>query len=136
MEGQPPPAEPLRLAPLKLVLRRSSDVFAVGAPAVADALRFIAQHTGSCLSVTAVAGAVSVGRRTLERQFRRHLGRSVAEEVARLRVERAKRIIVDGQTPLKRISREAGFSSSRQMWRVFRRLEGCSPQAYRYAQRL
>ncbi|QEL20779.1 substrate-binding domain-containing protein [Limnoglobus roseus] len=45
MTGQPPPSEPLRLAPRGLVVRESTDFFAVNDAVVAAALAYIAGHS-------------------------------------------------------------------------------------------
>jgi hypothetical protein len=66
-----------------------------------------------------------------ERRFRAVLGRSIADEIARLRIERAKRLLAESNTSIKRLAAEAGFSDARQMCDSFKRIEGTTPIAYR-----
>lgn len=131
MDGSPPPAEPIYLEPVELLPRQSTDALAVDDPLVAEALRFIAEHSDERIRVGDVAAGILVERRTLERRFRASLGRSIAREIARLRVERLKRRLVESDTPMKHLARESGFHDSTQMCTVFRRIEGISPGAYR-----
>ena len=73
--------------------------------------------------------------RTLERRFREVLGHSPAQEIARLRVERAKRLLVETKTPIKRLASKAGFHDARRMYEIFLRVEGIPPSAYRRQRR-
>jgi len=135
MRGGKPPARPVRVPPAELVVRRSTSVFAVDDPVVARALRFVAEHSHEPIRVADVAAAAHATRRTLERRFRRHLDRSVAGEITRMRVERARRLLVEVDAPIKVLAEESGFSDARRMCAVFRRLEGISPGAYRRQRR-
>jgi len=132
MGGAAPPREPIYLPPAGLIPRRSSDSLAVEDELVAAALRFISEHSHEPIRVGHVAEGLNVARRTLERRFSKRLGRSVAGEITRLRVERAKRKLVETKASIKSIAREFGFADSLQMAVVFRRLEGVTPSVYRH----
>ena len=131
MSGARPPSEPLWISPVEVAMRRSSDVFAVADPAVAAALRFMAEHCHQCLNVDIVAAKTGVGRRTLERRFRSTLGRSINQELNRLRVERMKRFLIETDDPIKSLVSDAGFGSAEQMRLVFRDMTGYSPGSFR-----
>lgn len=135
MDGSPPPAEPVYLEPVELLPRQSTDALAVDDPTVAEALRFIAEHSHERIRVDDVAAGILVERRTLERRFRESLDHSVAREIARLRVERLKRRLVESDTPIKHLARESGFHDTTQMCAAFRRIEGISPSACRRSRR-
>jgi LacI family transcriptional regulator len=131
MGGAAAPTEPIYLPSAELIPRRSTDSLAVEDQMVASALRFISEHSHEPIQVGHVAEGLHAPRRTLERRFSASLGRSVASEIARLRVERAKRKLVETKASIKSIAREFGFSNSLQMAVVFNRLEGMSPSVYR-----
>ena len=87
MQGEVLPIEP-RYTPVKeLVVRRSSDLFAVSDSKVEQALRHMSNHSSDRLSVPLIAQTVGVGRQSLERRFNRHLGRTINDELIRLRVQ-------------------------------------------------
>lgn len=115
----------------ELVLRQSTDSFAVNDDIVSDALRFISENSHQSIRVTTIASAIATTRRTLERRFRTHLDRTVAEEVERFRIERVKRQLVESDQLVKEIAAAAGFSDPKQMYKVFLKREGMSPTAYR-----
>lgn len=132
MDGEQAPDEPEWVPPRALIPRQSTDSFAAADPVVARALRFIAEHGHEGkMEVNDVARAVGVTRRTLERKFSDTVGRSIAGEIARLRIERAKRRLVETDEPLKTIARDCGFRTADHFYKVFARLEGIPPREYR-----
>ena len=136
MEGQQPPSEPLRLPPHGLVVRESTDFFAVDNPVVAAALAFIAAHSHRSIGPTEVARAVGTETRTLQNYFRQAIQRPIATEIRRVRLERAKRELVQSKRSLDTIAREVGFGSIQRLYEVFRREVGLSPGAYRAQRQL
>ena len=131
MSGRKVSTEPELVAPAELVPRQSTDVFAADDPLVARALRFIAENSHMRIQVKHVATAVATTRRTLERRFRASLGRAIADEITRLRLERAKRRMVETDAPLKDVARDAGFRTADHFYKVFARVEGMPPTQYR-----
>lgn len=133
MSGGKAPTEPELVAPAELVPRQSTDVFAADDPLVARALRFIAENSHMRIQVKHVATAVATTRRTLERRFRASVGRAIADEITRLRLERAKRRMVETDAPLKDVAKDAGFRTADHFYKVFARVEGMPPTQYREA---
>jgi LacI family transcriptional regulator len=83
-----------------------------------------------------VAEEVGVSRRTLERRFREVVGQSIAAEMMRLRLNRAKRRLAEGKVPLKTVAVESGFRSASHFCRVFTRVFGATPSRYRDERRI
>jgi len=133
MRGAAPPKKPILIAPSGLVPRTSTDFYAVDDVTVTAALRFMQEHCAEPIGVGDVAAVVHMTRRSLERRFRAVLGRSVHGEITRLRIERAKRLLVERSDPIKRAALDAGFSSTEHLSKVFRRHVGTSPGDYRRA---
>jgi LacI family transcriptional regulator len=131
MSGQPPPKEPILVRPIGIVARESTDFLAVEDDLVCEALRFISAHSHRAIGVDEIAAAAATSRPTLERRFRKFLGRPIAAEIRRLRIERAKRELTSTDAPIRRIAQKTGFVDSTQFGRVFRREVGLSPSAYR-----
>ena len=70
-------------------------------------------------------------RRTLERRFKESIGRSIAGEITRLRIQRAKRRMVETDASMKDVATDAGFRSADHFYKVFARVEGVPPSHYR-----
>jgi LacI family transcriptional regulator len=131
MSGSRPPAAPELVPPAELVPRQSTDVLAADDPLVARALRFISENGHRRIQVKHVAGAVATTRRTLERRFRDSVGRSIAGEITRLRLERAKRRMVETDASMKDVATDAGFRSADHFYKVFARVEHGTPSQFR-----
>lgn len=131
MNGEPPPATPILVAPRGIVVRRSSEVYRVSDPAVARALAFIREHYREPIGVPQVVHASLTSRCGLYRAFWKHVKRSVGAEIDRHRVEHAMRLLAQPDEKLYRIARECGFSDSDHFTRVFRRMTGLTPSVYR-----
>ncbi len=135
MAGEPPPAAPIRVPPHGVVVRESTDFFAVENPTVAAALAYIAAHSHRPIGPDDVAGAVGVETRTLQNYFRATIQRPIATEIRRVRIERAKRELAQSDRTLDAIARDVGFGNIQRLYEVFRRELGMTPGEYRRRQR-
>jgi len=81
--------------------------------------------------IEAMAEAGGCSPRSLTRLFRRHLGVAPAEFVERVRLDAARRLLLDGPAPVEAVARAAGFGSLRRMDRAFARLLNTSPRDFR-----
>jgi LacI family transcriptional regulator len=121
----------VRLSPVKVVVRQSSDVLAVNDELLGGALRFIRQRAAGRLTITQVLQGTAVSRRLLERRFRQHLGRGIWEEIRRCRVEKACGLLAGSSLPAGKVAEACGFSSARHLSVTFRQVLNTTPTAYR-----
>ena len=121
----------VKITPLGVVVRESTDVLAVPDRVVARALRHMWDHLEQNLGVADVAQAVGVSRRMLERQFRCALGRSVNEELRRKRLEQLQVLLRTTDTPIAKLAPLVGFQSVQYLHRAFRKAFRLSPRTYR-----
>lgn len=135
MDGEPPPAEAIRIAPKGIVVRKSTDVIAVEDPQLARALQFIWRRFADPIGADDVAAAAAVSRRKLYYLFEHDLHHSVKTEIERARVNHARHLLRDTDAKLHAVAAASGFSSAVHLGRVFERTEGCSPATYRAAHR-
>jgi LacI family transcriptional regulator len=131
LAGAKPPGQSLLLPPLGVVTRQSSDLLAIADPDVTAAVRFIREHGHTPVRVTDVLRVVSVGRRTLERRFRAVLRRGLWEEIRRVRMEHAKRLLAETDRPMSAVADGSGFPNAKELSAVFRQETGLTPTAYR-----
>jgi len=131
MRGEKAPAEPIRVPPKGLVARRSTDILMIENPVVAAALRHINAHFRENLQAESIARAAGVSLRSLYRLFQEHLGRSVAEEIERLRLTCARQMIAGTDLKISAIARDAGFVSSESMTAAFLKHYGKRPSECR-----
>jgi len=101
------------------------------APPIARARALIASRHGEDLSLDEVAKAVNMSAFYFCKTFKKATGMTFTNYLARVRVEKVKNLLIN---PHKRVSEaafEAGFQSLSQFNRVFRRIAGQSPKAFR-----
>lgn len=129
------PRREVLLPPVKIVTRRSTDLFAVNDEAVAGALEHIRAHVGNPIYVTEVARAAGVSRRILELRFRRCLGTTVNAEIQRTHFEHAIELMGGSELTLSEIAFASGFDSAQRFSTAFRHRYGVAPARYREALR-
>lgn len=128
--------EHILVPPQALVVRESTDFYAVDDELVAQALVFIAANSHRSIGADDVAEAVSMETRTLQRRFRKILDRPIATEIRRVRIERAKRELAQSKRTMAEIAHAVGFGESMRMYEVFRRELGVTPTEFRQQRQL
>jgi len=127
------PAPSRWLAPLGIVERASTEVFATNDPALVKALRFIHESSTEAIGVPEVAAAAGISRRTLENRVRTRLSLSVLELIHSIRLRHARRLLVESDLSITELAHRSGFSSLRQFELVFTRFMGTTPTSFRHA---
>ena len=131
MNGKKPRKRPLFFPPTRMVVRHSTDTLAIDDEMVRDALRLIRDNSPAGIRVSDVVSQLAVARRALEQRFVRLLGRTPAAEIRRVRIEDAKRMLVESERSIADISRLTGFGHQDLFSRVFRRTVGLTPSQFR-----
>lgn len=117
--------------PIQVVRRQSTDIVAVGDADVSAALRFIREHADKSIQVNDVIQILCVSRRTLYAKFRKALGRSVHDEIVRVRLARIKSLLTDTQLSISRIAKMMNFTGPDKLFRFFIRETGKTPTEFR-----
>lgn len=104
---------------------------AAEAPAISRARSLIAERHADQLSLTEIAQAVNMSAFYFCKTFKRATGMTFTEYLARVRVEKVKNLLLNPHKRVSEAAYEAGFQSLSQFNRVFRRIAGQSPSAYR-----
>jgi len=131
MNGKPAPRKPIRVPPAGLIVRKSSDLFAVGHKGVARSLRFIWEHHHEPIHVGDLARAAGMSVRGLQQAFVEHIGRSPAHELHRVRIDHAKQLLISSTARTEAIAALCGYPNTNSFWVAFRRDTGMSPAHYR-----
>jgi len=100
-------------------------------PAVTQARRYIADHQTDELTLTEVAKAVNTSTFYFCKLFKRTTGLNFTEYLSQVRVEKAKDLMPNPQLRIGEIGYQVGFQSLTHFNRVFKRITGQSPTAYR-----
>ena len=131
MSGKKVPRGPTRVPPIGVVTRQSTDILAIENTDVAMALKTIWTRYREPINVEEVSMGVPISYRRLHDLFQKYVGRSMSEEIARLRVEYAARQLVGTDKKVHAIAVESGFPDANRMVKVFRRIKGLTPGQFR-----
>jgi LacI family transcriptional regulator len=131
MHKRPVSAGPVRVPPFRLITRKSSDLIAVDHPGLAKSLRFMWEHCHEPIGVEDLAAAASMSLRNFHEVFSKKLGRSPGSELHRMRIDRAKRLMLDPKGKLEVIAEMCGYQNSNSLWAAFKQSTGLSPKQYR-----
>lgn len=114
-----------------VVPRMSTDITTIHDFDTAEAARFIRQHVRENLSVDDVVKVTTVSRRVLEKKFREHLGRTIMQEIRRIRTNQIARLLMETDMSIFEIALSFGFQGTEHIARYFQREKGMSLIAYR-----
>jgi LacI family transcriptional regulator len=117
--------------PLWVVSRQSTDAIAVDDAEVAKALRYIHQNARRPIGVRDVVNHLAVSRRTLEIRFQGSLGRSIREEIERVRLHWTKQLLLETDLAASKIADHTGFRCPSYLSKVFHRMTGATLAQYR-----
>ena len=132
MRGEKPEQMTTLLGPPRgIASRRSTEMLAINDPDVETALRFIREHAGEDLRVTDVIATASSRPSTLERRFKKALGRTIKAEITRVRLERAKLLLAETELSIADIAARTGFAEPKYFCEVFRKHQSTTATEYR-----
>jgi AraC-like DNA-binding protein/ligand-binding sensor protein len=100
-------------------------------PVITKAKDFIRQHQADEISLADVAKAVNTSTFYFCKIFKKYTGLNFTDYVSRIRIEKAKSLLLNPNLRISEIAYEVGFQSLTHFNRVFKRVAGQSPTEYR-----
>lgn len=100
-------------------------------PMIRRAKEFINEHQTEDLSLDRVARAVNTSTFYFCKMFKKATGLNFTEYLSRVRVEKAKELLLNPNLRISEVAYEVGFQSLTHFNRVFRRITGSSPTVFR-----
>jgi LacI family transcriptional regulator len=131
MRGQKPPAAPIRVPAAGVITRKSSDLLAVNHKGVANSLRFIWEHAHEPISVKDMVSVAAMSRRGLHKAFLDAVGRTPGQELQRIRLDRAKRLLTESDNKIEVVANMCGYQSANSFCVAFKQSTGMSPKQFR-----
>ncbi|MBO4889037.1 MAG: helix-turn-helix domain-containing protein [Firmicutes bacterium] len=99
------------------------------------AANYIQNHITEVITVDDLAEALYMSRSSLCARLRKDTGMSVVQMIQHIKTEEAKRLLLYSDRPISAISDYLGFSSQSHLTRVFEKITGQTPAAYRSSAR-
>lgn len=133
MSGRAHAAGVRLIPPRGIVVRKSTDTLATDDTLLSKALREIDRRLGTAFGIDEIAGALAIPRSRLDKLFAEKFARSAGKEIARQRVEKAKRLLTETDRPIKAIAALCGFCNAGYFTNAFRSATGATPKGWRKA---
>lgn len=131
MRGEEPENRHVLVEPLGVAARHSTDVMAIDDGDVVAALKIIRERACLGLTVTDILQEVPIARSSLERRFRKSVGRSPQAEIRSVQLKRAQQLLCETDLSLAQIASLTGFKHNEYFSVVFKRELGQTPGQYR-----
>ncbi len=131
MGGRRAPAVPVIIPPRGVTVRKSTNILAIPDLGAARMLSTLRQRFRECRSIQQFALELGLPLRRTHEYFRTYVGRTMLQELTRLRVEHAKHLLRDSKLKIETIAMECGFSNRFHFVNAFRRVTGKTPRAAR-----
>lgn len=129
-----PAGGPILIPPTQIDRRGSTDILAVADHDLANAIRLLRSSATEEESIDDVLKHVPLSRSQLERGMRRVLHRSPHEEVMRIRIETACRLLKQTSLSMVEVAVRCGLGTVSNFCKVFKRRVGKSPRQYRISE--
>ena len=100
-------------------------------PVITRAKHFIQEHQGEDLSLGQVAKAVNTSTFYFCKMFKKATGVNFTDYLSRVRIEKAKNLLLNPNLRISEIAYEVGFQSLTHFNRVFKKMTSMSPSRYR-----
>jgi LacI family transcriptional regulator len=136
MRGKRPRTQTFFVAPVRVITRRSTDATAIPDPRVARALEYIWREAADRpIHVPDVVRLLGSSRRFAEIHFKAVVGRTIMEEIRRVKLERVCALLAETSLSIGEIARQCGFARESHLAFLFRKRFGSSMSTYRSATR-
>jgi len=100
-------------------------------PIIQKIIAYIDTDLSTDLSLKTFAKYLNMNASYLSFLFSKEMGMSLSEYVNNSRISHAKKLLLGTNLPIKSIAEQCGFSDTHYFSRVFRKIEGTAPNAYR-----
>ena len=131
MAGKTVPKDPLRIPAVGVVVRKSSDILTIKHKGVARSLHHIWKHSHEPICVKDLVGVAAMSRRGLHKAFLEHLGRTPGQELQRVRIEHAKKLLAESNHKIEALAEMSGYQSANSFCIAFKRVTGMSAKQFR-----
>ncbi|MBQ9430637.1 MAG: DNA-binding transcriptional regulator [Kiritimatiellae bacterium] len=121
----------IRVKPGGLYQRSSTEIYALNPKWVSDALVFITRNVSKNLTASDVTAFTRHSYTTVENAFKSLLGSTIQREIARSRIEEAKRLLSRTVLPVETVARRSGFMSPQYFCRTFKAAVGVTAEEFR-----
>ena len=119
------------IPPPSIFPRASTETYAVADAVIAKVIEAVRDRACQGLTIVEVVELSEMPRWQLEKRFKKAVGHSIHDDIVRVRLTEARRLIRTTDLPLKVVAKRSGFHSVTYMTTTFRRRFGTTPALFR-----
>lgn len=97
---------------------------------VENVIRYMHQNINHQVTLTELSKLVALSPAYLSRAFKEATGHSITRYFAKIKIDKAKELIIEGGKKVKEVARALGFTDEFYFSRVFKKIEGICPSEY------
>ncbi|MEM6885039.1 MAG: DNA-binding transcriptional regulator [Verrucomicrobiota bacterium] len=131
MLGKEVSHEPVKLPPLGVEKRQSTDVLSVEDKRLHEAMAYLREHAFEPITMEDILKVIPMSRRSLERHFKETFGHTPFDEIRFIRVERARKLLLETDLEVQQIAEKCGYGSYNYLGKIFKETTGLTPFQYR-----
>jgi len=131
MSGAKIPSDPVRVPAAGVIVRKSSDILTIQHQGVARSLRFLWEQGHKPICIKDLVTVSGMSRRGMHKAFVEHLGRTPGQELQRVRIDRAKKLLTQTTQKIETIAHDSGYQSINSFCVAFKRAIGMSAKTFR-----
>jgi len=131
MDGAADAPALLQVPPLMVERRRSTEKMQSQDPVVRAILEYIGEHFAEKITAEHVIQDIHVSRSVAYERFRKVMGRSIGNEIERVRLDHAKSLLKGTDYKLDVVARLSGYQNTSAFCRAFKAMMGETPTDHR-----
>ncbi len=131
MQGKESTKQAIKIAPLGVISRQSTDIIAIDHTKVALVLQYLKNNFKYHISMEKLVAVAKMSERGLFKAFEKNIGRTPGQELTRLRINEAKRLLRESGEPIHQIALLCGFNDSRSFYTQFKKQTQVTPGSWR-----
>lgn len=93
-------------------------------------IQYLHQNINNRVTLTELSELVQLSSTYLSRAFKETTGYSVIEFFNKIKIDKAKELIIEGNKKIKEVAQALGFTDEFYFSRIFKRIEGINPSEY------
>lgn len=98
--------------------------------------RYLENNYRRTMNLDEIAGVFYMNKFTMSRKFKEETGTAIIEYVTQLRLEEAKKLLVQTRFSVEEVAKKVGYNSGKYFGKIFAKYEKISPDAYRKKERV
>lgn len=131
MNGEKMDGQEIRVTATHVVRRQSTDIIFVEDADLSNAIKFIRQNSKNKIRVNDVVKQTCLSRRSLESRFRKHIRRSIQEEIRRVRTDLITQMLIETNLSISEITSMFNFTDVEHISRYFKKEKGMGLREFR-----